>query len=75
MTTNKINPQPEYVAAEPEEIYWREEKCPYPGAKVLLLNKGGVCIVGQWIGELGQYFDAWCPMPKRKHQPPTINQP
>lgn len=60
-----------YIAAPPGELYWRFERCPQAGAKVLLLTTGGVCIIGQWQGEPGEFFDAWCPLPKR----PNNNQP
>lgn len=63
---NSIDPKPprEYVAAPPGELYWRHEKCPHRGAKVLLLTIGNVCIVGAWRGEVGDFFRAWCPLPK-----------
>lgn len=61
----------DYVSAPPGEIYWREEKCPFPGASVLLLTKHGVLVEGPWKGELGQYFIAWCPKPKRGPKHPT----
>lgn len=34
-----------------------------PGAKVLILTRGGVCVIGSWgDGDL-----AWAPLPKRNH--------
>lgn len=59
-----------HVAAPPGDLYWRHEVCPHGGAKVLLLTTGGVCVIGQWYGKLGQYFTAWCPMPKDGAPPP-----
>lgn len=61
MTTTR----PTYIAAVHGQVYWREEKCPHPGAKVLLLTVGGVCVTGHWYGDLGEAFVAWSPMPKR----------
>lgn len=62
--TTKTKQLREYVAAAPGDLYWRREKCPHPGAKVLLLTKGNVCIVAAWRGEVGDFFLAWCPLPK-----------
>lgn len=61
-----------YVAAQPGQVYWRKEVCPHKGAKVLLRTIGGVCVTGQWYGELGQYFTAWSPMPKDGEPPQDI---
>lgn len=36
---------------------------------MLLLNLGGVAIIGSWYGTVGEHFLAWCPLPKK--QPPT----
>lgn len=63
MTTNQ-KPLRDYVAAPPGDLYWRHEKSPHPGAKVLLLTTGNVCVVGAWRGEIGECFVAWCPLPK-----------
>jgi len=63
-----------YVAAPPGELYWRHEACPHPGSKVLLLTIGNVCITGQWFGKKGQYFNAWCPLPKDGAPPPDIRK-
>lgn len=63
-----------HIAAQPGEIYWRHERCPHGGAKVLLLTIGGVCVVGSWYGELGRYFTAWSPMPKTGTPPPDIRR-
>lgn len=32
-----------------------------PGAKVLILTQGGVCVIGTW----GEDAIAWAPLPKR----------
>jgi hypothetical protein len=61
-----------YISAQPGQIYWRHERCPHHGAKVLLLTIGGVCVVGSWYGEPGRYFTAWSPMPKDGAPPPDI---
>ena len=63
-----------HVAAPPGDLYWRRERCPHPGAKVLLLTIGGVCIVGQWYGAPGEAFVAWCPLPKDGAPPPRIQR-
>lgn len=52
-----------HLAAPPGEIYWRYTH-PGNGARMLLRTIGGVAIIGCWYGELGQYFTAWCPLPK-----------
>lgn len=59
----------EYIAAPPGEIYWREEKCPHGGSTVLLLTVHGVLVKGVWQGELGEFYVAWCPLPKRSPRP------
>lgn len=48
-----------YVAGE---AVWRlpEEEAPPLGVRVLLLNPGGVCIVGVWA----DWALAWAPLPK-----------
>lgn len=66
---NHIKP---YVSAPPGQLYWRREVCPHAGAKVLLLTVGRVCVVGHWYGAYGQYFTAWCPMPKNGEPAPDI---
>ena len=42
--------------------FWRtpEEDTPPTGVKMLLLNPGGVCIVGTWA----DWAVAWAPLPK-----------
>ena len=57
------------------------EPRPPSGAKVLLLNQGGVCITGIWTND-GRYL-AWSPMPREEDytypvgtegKPPGINE-
>lgn len=64
-----MKPAATYIAAPPGEVYWRYERCPNPGAKVLLLTVHGVCVIGQWNGELNQHYRAWCPLPKERPRP------
>lgn len=52
------------LSAPPSEIYWRTTVPDRPNHKMLLRTIGGVAIIGKWDGELGQYFTAWCPLPK-----------
>lgn len=49
----------DYVAGE---AVWRtsEEQSPPLGSKLLLLNPGGVCVVGHWA----DWAVAWAPLPK-----------
>jgi hypothetical protein len=56
------------AATSPSDVYWRYEKCPHPGAKVLLRTVGGVAVIGQWYGELNQYSVAWAPLPVDRKQ-------
>lgn len=58
-----------HVSAEPGDLYWRDEVCKHLGAKVLLRTIGGVCVIGNWYGQYGQAFVAWCPLPR--HGKPT----
>lgn len=57
-----------HLSAPPGQIYWREKEPESKGAKMLLLTVGGVAVIGCWQGTLGQYYTAWCPLPKR-HRP------
>ena len=52
-----------HIAARPDHLYWRNEVCPYKGSKVLLRTIGGVAVVGNWTGDLNEFFVAWCPLP------------
>ena len=53
------------ITAMPGDIFWRYWKPMRTDAKMLLLTKGGVAVTGNWYGEVGDSFLAWCPMPKR----------
>jgi hypothetical protein len=46
-------------------VAWSYEKPRFPGAKMMLLTVGCVLVTGTWYGEVGEYFLAWAPMPKR----------
>jgi hypothetical protein len=53
-----------HIAAEP--CGWRYEKPAHGGgAKTQLLTIGGMSVVGQWRGELGEHYLAWAPLLKR----------
>lgn len=52
-----------HISAPPGQLYWRNQVCAVSTAKVLLRTVGGTAVVGQWYGDLGQYFTAWCPLP------------
>lgn len=39
---------------------------PPGGAKVLLLTKGHICIIGQWLD--GDFYLGWAPLPRRDHE-------
>jgi hypothetical protein len=54
---------PTHIAAPPGQLYWRKERCQSSSAKVLLRTIGGTTVVGQWYGDLDQFFTAWCPLP------------
>lgn len=53
------------TTAPPGDVYWRFAVPPSTGSKMLLLNLGGVAVIGNWQGALGEYFQAWCPLPKK----------
>ncbi|KDR25997.1 hypothetical protein BG60_26395 [Caballeronia zhejiangensis] len=45
---------------------WHYEKPKHGGGpKTLLLTIGGIAIIGNWRGELGEAFVAWAALPKR----------
>lgn len=52
------------MSAAPGDLYWRKSVPPHTNRKMLLRTIGGVAIVGRWEGTVGQYFVAWCPLPK-----------
>lgn len=58
--TVKVNP--EAVAVDRDYYYRPMDTCP-TGAKVLLLNKYGVAVIGQWNGKDPQW-QGWSPMPR-----------
>jgi len=49
----------EYLAGN---AVWRttSDEAPPMGVKMLLLNSGGVCVIGTW----GDWAIAWAPLPK-----------
>lgn len=53
------------TTAPPGEVYWRYSVPRNSDSKMWLLTIGNVGVPGFWHGELGQYYKAWCPMPKR----------
>lgn len=57
MTTDKS-----YIAAPPSQQGWRYEVPQHKGVKMQLLTIGGVCVIGEWYGELGSAFVAWAPL-------------
>ena len=59
-----MSEQPVTTATQ-TEMYWHYTKPKNPDSKMFLLNLGNVATIGNWYGEVGQYFKAWCPMPKR----------
>jgi hypothetical protein len=52
------------LSAPPGDLYWRESVPALTGHKMLLRTVGNVAIVGKWTGTLGQYYTAWCPLPR-----------
>lgn len=59
MTTQAV------TTAPPGDLHWRYSVPPRTDSKMLLLNLGGVAIIGSWYGAVGEHFLAWCPLPKR----------
>ena len=53
------------TTAGANEIYWRYSIPRNTDSKMLLLNLGGVAVMGNWYGKLGEHFLGWCPLPKR----------
>lgn len=43
---------------------------PPSNTKLLLLTRGGICIVGQWV--VDGFFVAWSPMPKRNKEKESL---
>jgi hypothetical protein len=48
----------------PSASSWRYEMPKNRGEQMLLLTIGGVAVIGNWYGELGQYLRAWAPLPQ-----------
>lgn len=65
MTTTPIT---DYLASDEQHYRYpgAGDKRPPGGAKVLLLTRGGVCVLGHW-SDSGAYL-GWAPMPKRDKQ-------
>lgn len=55
-------------AAVDQDYFWNEDftHCPI-GAKVQLLNPGGVATYGTWNGKDRQWL-GWAPLPKRRNK-------
>lgn len=53
------------TTAPPGEIYWRYSIPTRTDSKMWLLTIGNVAVIGNWSGALGEFYKAWCPMPKR----------
>lgn len=51
-----------FIAAPPSDQYWRYNLPDLCGKKMQLRTVGGVCVIGQWYGQLGEYFVAWAPL-------------
>lgn len=43
---------------------WNYSIPPQTDSKIILLTIGGVAVIGQWSGYLGQYYTAWTPLLK-----------
>lgn len=54
-----------HISAPAGQVFWRYDIPQDRGSKTLLLTVGGICVTGTWLGDLGQYYIAWAPMPKR----------
>jgi hypothetical protein len=50
--------------ATADDVYWRHEKPKRTDQTMLLLTTGEVMTSGQWVGEFGEFFVGWSPMPK-----------
>ena len=51
-----------YLTAPAAEFRHPSDEAPPLGTKLLILTRGGVCVVGKWSREEGSV--AWSPMPK-----------
>lgn len=48
------------------EAFWRYTEPAPRSTKILILNAGGVAIIGDWVDSVGHL--AWSPLPKRNHK-------
>ena len=56
----------DYQAGGPEFLYPHAgDEAPRPGAKVILLTKGGIATTGPWDAA---YCIGWAPLPKRNKE-------
>lgn len=62
-----MNEQPT-TTAPPGEVFWRYTVPRTTDSKMMLLTIGGVAVIGNWRGTVGEHFIAWCPLPKRDKQ-------
>lgn len=45
------------------EVYFITDRLPdNPNRKMILYTKGGVAVIGNWRGELGEFYLGWHPM-------------
>lgn len=51
-----------YLAAPHPEYRHPDDEPPPLGTKLLILTRGGVCVIGQWNPQEGAV--AWSPLPK-----------
>ena len=54
-----------FMPAVAGTVYWRDPAIEPPprGVKLLVLTRGGVTVIGDWV--TNSNFVAWSPMPKR----------
>ena len=56
----------DYVAAPPNDIYWRYTEPAPRGVKLTLLTRGNVQVTGDWTDNGG--YKAWSPLIRRDKQ-------
>jgi hypothetical protein len=56
---------PPLFTAPPGEIRWTYAVPPSTDAMMFLLTIGRIAMRGRWQGRMGEFFVAYCPMPKR----------
>ena len=44
---------------------WNYCRPQHENVKMQLLTTGGVCVIGQWTGDIGEHYLAWAPLLKR----------